>query len=71
MKKTLLLFILFMFIGCDVKYDIFLPLIDEGVVIGYDGHECTQMRWFCEDEEGEYVFNIDPDANFMCSCTWD
>ena len=66
-----LLLVLYLFCGCDVKHDIVLPLVEEGTAYGYDIDECSDLEDFCLDEEnGEYVYNTDPIAEFMCSCNW-
>lgn len=66
MKKTLLLLMLFMVIGCDTNQDGILNVLDEGPV-------CSTMKSFCEDEGGDYFYNdtVDTDTELLCSCTWD
>ena len=67
----LLLFSLNIFLlSCDVKHDIILPMIDEGTTFGYDLDECSEQEEFCFEQEGEYIFNLDPGSEYMCSCNW-
>ena len=68
--KFLYALILFIMMGCDIKHDIILPMIDEGTVIGYDENECSDQELFCIEKNGDYYFNPAPEAPFMCSCTW-
>ena len=68
--KLLYTLILFIMIGCDIKHDIILPMIDEGSTIGYDQNECSHQELFCIEKNGDYYFNPAPEAPFMCSCTW-